>query len=59
LLVGYFETPDLRQALDGMARHEVNQRWQLEMAPFFLNLQGARPNEGLLRLEETFHLPEA
>jgi len=59
LLVGYFETADLRQALEGMAGHEVNTRWQREMAPFFLNLEGARPDEGFLRLEEIFHLPES
>lgn len=56
LLVGYFETPGLQAALDGMARREVNARWQAEMAPFFENLEGQRPDEGLLVLEEVFHL---
>jgi len=58
LLVGYFETPDLRAALDGMAEREVNRRWQREMAPFFLNLGGSKPDEAFLRLDEIFHLPE-
>ena len=56
LLVGYFETPDLQGALAGMAEREVNMRWQRDMAPFFVNLEGRRPDEGFLRLEEVFHL---
>lgn len=56
LLVGYFETPDLQAALDGMANRSVNERWQRDMAPFFENLGGRRPDEGFQRLEEVFHL---
>ena len=56
LLVGYFETPNYQSALAGMARREVNLRWQRDMAPFFDNLEGRRPDEGFLRLEEVFHL---
>ena len=56
LLVGYLETPDFREALEGMASREVNGRWQREMAPFFEALDGRRPDQGLLRLEEVFHL---
>jgi len=56
LLVGYFETADYARALEGMAGREVNERWQREMAGFFENLGGRRPDEGLLRLEEVFHL---
>jgi L-rhamnose mutarotase len=56
LLVGYFETPDLQGALDGMAAREVNGRWQAEMAPFFEGLDGRRPDEGFLRLEQVFYL---
>ncbi len=56
LLVGYFETPDLKAALEGMAKHEVNERWQREMSDFFENLQGRRPDEGFQKLEEVFHL---
>jgi L-rhamnose mutarotase len=56
LLVGYFETPDLQGALDGMAARDVNDRWQRDMAPFFIDLGGRRPDEGFLRLEEIFHL---
>lgn len=55
LLVGYFETPSLEAAQAGMASREVNERWQTEMAPFFVELEG-RPDQGFLRLEEVFHL---
>ena len=56
LLVGYFETPSYEKALEGMAKREVNERWQRDMAGFFDNLEGRRPDEGFLRLEEVFHL---
>ena len=56
LLVGYLETPDFALARKAMAGKEVNERWQREMAPFFEELAGRRPDQGLLRLEEVFHL---
>lgn len=56
LLVGYFETPSLEAALSGMSSREVNARWQRDMAPFFENLGGRRPDEGFERLAEVFHL---
>jgi L-rhamnose mutarotase len=56
LLVGYFETPDYQAALQGMAAREVNERWQRDMAPFFADLDGRRPDEGFLRLEQVFYL---
>ena len=56
LLVGYLETPDFAAALRGMAGRAINERWQKEMAPFFEGLEGERPDTGLLRLEEVFHL---
>ena len=55
LLVGYLETPNFGRALEGMAELEVNERWQKEMKPFFMDLAG-RPDEGMMRLEEVFHL---
>ena len=57
LLVGYFETPGLEQALAGMAQRSVNERWQREMAPFFEDLDGRRPDQGIVSLDEIFHLP--
>ena len=55
-LIGYFETPDLAAALRGMEEREVNARWQADMAPFFADLDGLRPDEGFRRLDEIFHL---
>lgn len=56
MLVGYLETLDFAAALKGMSEREVNRLWQSEMAPFFDALDGRRPDEGILRLEEVFHL---
>ena len=57
LMFGYFETPESFQAaLDGMAAEEVNGRWQDFMAPYFESLGGAHPDEGMIELEEVFHL---
>jgi L-rhamnose mutarotase len=56
LLVGYLETPNFQRALDGMAGREINEVWQRSMAPFFEALDGRRPDEGMFRLEEVFHL---
>ena len=56
MLVGYLETPDFEKALACMDAREVNERWQRDMAPFFDSLAGRRADEGLLVLEEVFHL---
>jgi L-rhamnose mutarotase len=56
LLVGYLETDDFDAALQGMEATEVNARWQAEMAEFFELPGGERPDTGLLRLPEVFHL---
>ena len=56
LLVGYLETDDFASAVAGMEATEVNARWQAEMAPFFELPGDARPDTGLERLEEVFHL---
>jgi L-rhamnose mutarotase len=55
LLIGYLETENFEQALRLMAATEVNERWQREMKPFFVNNDG-RPDEVLERIEEVFHL---
>lgn len=57
LLVGYVRAVDLTAARAAMAATEVNARWQAEMAPFFTDLAG-RPDEGLVLLDEIFHLDE-
>jgi L-rhamnose mutarotase len=55
LLFGYFEADESFQAsLDGMAKEEINLKWQEFMAPYFESLSG-RPDENMLELEEVFH----
>jgi L-rhamnose mutarotase len=56
LLFGYFETPDLAAAHAGMAKEEVNARWQATMRPFFDTLGGEYADRRTLPLEEVFHL---
>ncbi len=56
LLVGYLETPDFQKAVAGMSTKEVNARWQKDMAPFFERLEGQRPDEAMVSLQEVFHL---
>jgi L-rhamnose mutarotase len=56
MLIGYLETDDFEAALRGMEETDVNARWQAEMGEFFQDLEGRRPDEGLLVLDEVFHL---
>jgi L-rhamnose mutarotase len=56
LLVGYLETEDFDRARSGMQAYEVNQRWQREMSPFFVQPAGVGPDEAMSPLEEVFHL---
>ncbi len=56
LLVGYVEVEDFAAALAAMEATDVNARWQAEMAEFFALPSGERPDTGLQRLEEVFHL---
>jgi len=57
LLFGYFETPESLQAAQaGMSKEEINAKWQEFMAPYFENLGGLHPDEGMVELEEIFHL---
>jgi L-rhamnose mutarotase len=56
LLVGYLETEDFERARSEMSQREVNERWQREMMPFFVQLNGAAPDHSMSPLEEVFHL---
>ena len=56
LLVGYVEVEDFEAAIAAMEATDVNARWQAEMAEFFTLPPGDRPDTGLQRLEEVFHL---
>ena len=55
-LYGYFETPDLNAAREGMAALEVNTLWQSEMENYFEALEGLKPDEGFKTLESVFFL---
>jgi L-rhamnose mutarotase len=56
LLVGYLECEDFEASRAAMEERDVNARWQAEMAQFF-ELPGAqRPDTGLERIDEVFHL---
>ena len=56
LLVGYLETEDFERARAGMQEREVNEKWQREMADFFLQPVGSLPDRAMVTLEEVFHL---
>ncbi len=56
VLAGYLETENFEEARRGMAGREVNERWQLEMADFFVQPAGLLPDRAMQPLEEVFHL---
>jgi L-rhamnose mutarotase len=56
LLVGYLETQDFDRARAEMAKREANERWQREMAGFFVQKDGILPDRAVEPLEEMFHL---
>jgi L-rhamnose mutarotase len=56
LLVGYLETEDFERARAAMAARDVNERWQREMADFFVQPNGTLPDRAMQPLEEVFHL---
>jgi L-rhamnose mutarotase len=57
-LIGVFRTEDLAGSLAAMERTDVNRRWQAEMAPFFEDLAGVRPDQGFQVLDEIFNLDD-
>ena len=52
LVVGYFESDDVAAAMAAMDREEVNDRWQAEMAQYFVPPNGGAPE----LLDQYFHL---
>jgi L-rhamnose mutarotase len=56
LLIGYLETESFERARAGMASREVNQRWQREMAGFFVQQENLLPDQAMAPLEEVFHV---
>lgn len=57
MLIGYLETDDFEASRERLAATDVNARWQAEMAPYFEELEGQRPDEGLTVLPRIFYLP--
>ena len=55
-LFGYFETPDFPAAQSGMAELDINTKWQELMSPYFVALDGKKPDEGFIRLSQVFYL---
>jgi L-rhamnose mutarotase len=55
-LFGYFETPDFSAAQSGMAELEINTKWQELMSPYFVALEGKKPDEGFIQLSPVFYL---
>jgi len=56
LLVGYLETEDFEKARAQMQARQINEKWQREMADFFMSLPGTAPDAAMTPLEEVFHL---
>jgi len=56
LLFGYFETPvSFAAALAGMANEPASLKWQELMKPYFEALDGKRPDQSMIELEEIVH----
>ncbi|MGD0983291.1 MAG: L-rhamnose mutarotase [Acidimicrobiales bacterium] len=56
LLTGYFECENLVQAQRAMESTSVNERWQAEMAEYFVELGGGPPDRAIVPIPEIFHL---
>lgn len=56
-LIGYYETDDDAAAQAYLAASPIAARWEAEMAPFFLGLDG-RPDQAAAMLTEVFHLED-
>ncbi|KQT96729.1 L-rhamnose mutarotase [Sanguibacter sp. Leaf3] len=55
LLVGFVDVDDYDAAQAAMGQTGVNARWQTEMGEFFV-ADDTAPDEGMVRLEQVFHL---
>ena len=56
-IFGYVEVEEsFAVSLEGMAREEINERWQTYMDGFFEVSPGLHADQAMLELEEVFHL---
>jgi len=58
LLIGYYEVDDDDAAQAALANDPRTASWEAEMAPFFVALEGARPDQAAPRIPEVFHLED-
>ncbi|WP_395244677.1 L-rhamnose mutarotase [Agromyces sp. MMS24-K17] len=58
LLIGYYETDDDEASQRALEADPRTAAWEADMAPFFVALDGARPDQGAPRLPEVFHLED-
>jgi L-rhamnose mutarotase len=56
LLIGYLETDNFDHAVAEMHLRGVNERWQQEMAPYFVLPNADGPDQWMVPMEEIFHL---
>jgi len=56
-LIGYYECNDDAAAQAYLAASPIAARWEAEMAPFFVGLEG-RPDQAATPLREIFHLAD-
>lgn len=49
--------PDFEEVKQHLARSEINQRWQLAMAPLFDPVPDAVPGEPFATMQEVFYMP--
>ena len=53
MLFGYLEAPESFEAC--LAKEPASLKWQELMKPYFEELEGKRPDQSMLRLEEIVH----
>jgi L-rhamnose mutarotase len=58
LLIGYFEVESLEASQAYLDASAVAAEWEEEAAGYFVDLDGARPDQGIDRLQEVFNLEE-
>jgi len=58
LLIGYYETDDDEASQRALEADPSTAAWEADMAPFFLSLDGGRPDQGAPRLAQVFHLED-
>ena len=58
LLIGYYEVDDDEAAQRSLAENPATAPWEAEMAEFFVDLGGDRPDQDAPRLVEVFNLED-